>query len=182
MIFTTRQVVEKSLEQKTPLCVAFIDLSKAFDSVDRTILFKILETVKCPPNLLDIIKALHSNTISFVQVENCKTPPFTVKTGVRQGCVITPLLFIIYMQVIIQNISCQNLGGIDLIYRDDQNMFNSRNMRAKTKTKQLHFKLKTVQSFKYLGTIIKASGKIDEIILGQWSDLAFSGHNNTIFF
>ncbi|KAI5731024.1 hypothetical protein M8J77_003494 [Diaphorina citri] len=138
MIFTARQLVEKSIEQQSPLCVAFIDITKAFDSVDRNTLINILETMKCPPNLLEIIKSFHTDTKTIVQVENCKIPAFSVKTGVRQGCVMAPLLFIIYMQIIINNITNKNIGGIDLNFRNDSNMFNRRNLKATTKIKQLH--------------------------------------------
>lgn len=138
MIYTARQAVEKSIEQCAPLCIGFIDISKAFDSVDRSMLMKILEKAKCPPNLLQIIKSLHEDTISFVRTENNVTPPFIVKTGVRQGCVLAPLLFIIYMQIIIYNVAKKNIGGIDLNFRNDTNMFNRRNLKATTKTKKVH--------------------------------------------
>lgn len=85
---------KKSKEQNSPLCIAFIDISKAFDSVDRNMLFTILPKVNCPPNMLEILKVCYDNTSSTVKVEDTKSPSFKIKTGVRQGCVLAPLLFI----------------------------------------------------------------------------------------
>ena len=42
MIFSARQLVEKSLEQHVPLCQVFVDLTKAFDTVNRDALWKVL--------------------------------------------------------------------------------------------------------------------------------------------
>ena len=50
MIFSVRQLQEKCREQRQPLYVAFIDLTKAFDLVSRTGLFTLLEKIGCPPN------------------------------------------------------------------------------------------------------------------------------------
>ena len=55
MIFSLRQLQEKCREQRQPLFVAFIDLTKAFDLVSRDGLFKILPKIGCPPKLLSII-------------------------------------------------------------------------------------------------------------------------------
>ncbi|KAL1447281.1 hypothetical protein WDU94_008893 [Cyamophila willieti] len=136
MVFTARQMVEKSLEQNTPLCIAFIDISKAFDSVNRDMLFKILEIVKCPPNTLQILKSFYDRTSSTVKIENCESPSFDIISGVRQGCVIAPLLFILYMQAITQNVTKNGVGGIKIKYRTDTDMISRRNLAAKTKVNE----------------------------------------------
>ncbi|KAL0191946.1 hypothetical protein M9458_010242, partial [Cirrhinus mrigala] len=51
MIFSLRQLQEKCREQQMPLYVAFIDLTKAFDLVSRSGLFRLLQKISCPPNL-----------------------------------------------------------------------------------------------------------------------------------
>ena len=57
MIFSLRQLQEKCREQRQPLFVAFIDLTKAFDLVNRDGLFKILPKTGCPIKLLSIIRS-----------------------------------------------------------------------------------------------------------------------------
>ena len=68
MIFSVRQKQEKCREQQQPLYLAFVNLTKAFDMVSRTGLFKLLEQIGCPPNLLSIIASFHvtmDGTVSF---------------------------------------------------------------------------------------------------------------------
>ena len=50
MVFSVRQLQEKCREQRRPLYLAFIDLTKAFDLVSRTGLFALLQKIGCPPN------------------------------------------------------------------------------------------------------------------------------------
>ena len=59
MIFSLKQLQEKCREQRQPLFVAFIDLTKAFDLVSRDGLFKILPKIGCPPKLLSITRSFH---------------------------------------------------------------------------------------------------------------------------
>ena len=49
MVFSIRQLQEKCREQQKPLYIAFVDLTKAFDTVSRSGLYKILEKIGCPP-------------------------------------------------------------------------------------------------------------------------------------
>ena len=67
MIFSVRQLQEKCREQQ-PIYLAFVDLTKAFDLVNRIRLFKLLEKMDCPPKLLSTIASFHVNmhgTASF---------------------------------------------------------------------------------------------------------------------
>lgn len=59
MIFVLRQIQEKCREQNMGLFVAFIDLTKVFDTVSRDGLWKILSQLGCPPTFLTIIRQLH---------------------------------------------------------------------------------------------------------------------------
>ena len=59
MVFSLRQLQEKCREQRQPLFIAFIDLTKDFDFASREGLFKILPKIGCPPRLLSIIRSFH---------------------------------------------------------------------------------------------------------------------------
>ncbi|KAL1447078.1 hypothetical protein WDU94_005521 [Cyamophila willieti] len=133
MVFAARQTIEKTLEQDTHICIAFVDISKAFDSVNRDALFKILEHIKCPPNILSILKLLHQNTTSSVLIDGESSESFEVRTGVKQGCVLAPALFLLYIQAIINKAKETVLGGINLTYRTDTNMFNRRGLKSISK-------------------------------------------------
>ena len=60
-IFTLRQIMEKCKEQQRDLHIAFIDFSKAFDCVNRELLFRILGKLGCSSKFVSIIKSLYSD-------------------------------------------------------------------------------------------------------------------------
>ena len=68
MIFTLRQLQEKAAEQHQPLYIVFVDFTKAFDTIDRTTLWKILEIYGCPEKLVNIIKQFHCEMKAQVAV------------------------------------------------------------------------------------------------------------------
>ena len=61
-IWVTSQVVEKVAEYQTPVYLCFIDLSKAYDSVDRTALVAVLRSYRVPHQLVELIKELYTGT------------------------------------------------------------------------------------------------------------------------
>ena len=60
MIFSGQQLQEKCKEQNLPLYQCFIDLSKAFDTVNRSTLWKNLLKLGCPERFVDLIRSLHN--------------------------------------------------------------------------------------------------------------------------
>lgn len=133
MIFSLRQLIEKSMEQNTKLCISFIDISKAFDSVNREMLFKLLEKAKIPPSIRTIIKIMHEETFAAVKTENEISDNFQVCTGVKQGCVMAPALFLLYMHAITQITIDRCDAGVNIHFRSDLDMFSRRNLKAKSK-------------------------------------------------
>ena len=59
MIFSARQVQEKCIEQQMPLYQVFVDLTKAFDTVNRDALWKVMGKLGCPPIFVHMLKELH---------------------------------------------------------------------------------------------------------------------------
>ena len=97
MIFSLRQLQEKCREQGKPLYVAFLDLTKAFDLVSRDGLFKILVKISCPPTLLSIVKSFHDDMKGTVLYDGATSDPFNILSCVKQGCVLVPTLFEIFL-------------------------------------------------------------------------------------
>ena len=103
MIFSLRQLQEKCREQKMPLFIAFIDLTKAFDLVSRDGLFKILEKIGCPPKLQSLIESFHNNMKGTVQFDGNSSEQFDIHSGVKQGCVLAPTLFGIFFSIVLKH-------------------------------------------------------------------------------
>ena len=59
MIFTLRQLQEKAAEQNKPLYIAFIDFSKAFDSISHPCLWRLLSKFGCPDKFILMLQAFH---------------------------------------------------------------------------------------------------------------------------
>ena len=140
MIFSVRQLQEKCREQRQPLYLAFVDLTKAFDLVSRSGLFKLLQRIGCPPTLLSIIMSFHTNMKSTVSFDGNTSKPFNIKSGVKQGCVLAPTLFGIFFSILLSYAFQNSTDGVFLRTRHDGKLFNLRRLRAKTKVTRVHLR------------------------------------------
>jgi len=96
----TLEFVDKLIEMldndKTPLAI-FIDLSKAFDTIDHTILIKKLEYYGLEPDAIRLIQHYLTDRQQYVYWNNNSSLCSDVSIGVPQGSILGPLMFIIYM-------------------------------------------------------------------------------------
>ena len=134
MIFSLRQLQEKCREQNKPLHIAFVDLTKAFDTVSRSGLFMVLEKIGCPPTLLQLIRSFHEDMEATVQFDGSTSNSFDIKSGVKQGCVLAPTLFGIFFAVLLKVAFKDSPGDVFLHWRSDGSLFNLSRLRAKRKT------------------------------------------------
>ena len=137
MVFSVRQLQEKCREQRQPLYMAFIDLTKAFDLVSRSGLFTLLQRVGCPPKLLSIISSFHNDMMGTVSYDGADSDPFPIKSGVKQGCVLAPTLFGIFFSLLLSYAFKGNEDGIYLHTRSDGNLFNLSRLRMKSKVRSV---------------------------------------------
>ena len=137
MLFTARQVQEKCREQNKDLFMVFIDLTKAFDSVGRDGLWKLLKKAGCPPKLIGIIRSFHEGMFGRVMHDGAMSEPFAISNGTKQGCVMAPVLFSLVFSAMLQDAFEQNEKGISINFRYDGGIFNLRRLQAKTKTSSM---------------------------------------------
>ena len=102
-IHILRRIMEGALNQQLPLFVTFIDFRKAFDSIDRRMMFAILRHYGIPEKIVRAIRVLYDNSRSSVFVDGLLTEEFEVTTGVLQGDVLAPFLFIIIIDFLMTN-------------------------------------------------------------------------------
>ena len=135
MIFSVRQLQEKCREQGLPLYMAFIDLTKAFDSVDRQALWSILAKYGCHDKYIRVLRLLHDGMSATVLNSGFESEPFIVETGVKQGCIIAPTLFTIFIAAILHLTGQELPQGIPILYRTDGRLFNLNRFKAKSKVR-----------------------------------------------
>ena len=88
----------------------FVDISKAFDSVNHDILMQKLIEYGIPFSYINVIHFMYSNQIVNVKFGSCVSSEWEVKNGVRQGGVLSSLFFSIYIDILLRNISELDLG------------------------------------------------------------------------
>ena len=108
-IFSLKILMEKCLEYNIPGVVTFVDFKAAFDSVHRPSLWKILREYCIPEKVVNIIKNTYSGCQARVRVGGEVTDWFCIETGVRQGCVWSPLLFGILIDWVLRK-ACNGHG------------------------------------------------------------------------
>ena len=110
-IFTVKQLCEKYARKGRTLYWAFMDLEKAYDRVDRDALWEVMRIYGVGGRLLRAVKSFYVDSKACVRVGNETSEWFSVKTGVRQGCVISPWLFNIFMDGVMREVSARVPGG-----------------------------------------------------------------------
>ena len=118
MIFVARQLVEKAREQGESLYVLFIDLRKAYDSVPRQALWKVLEKYGVPEKMLNVVKSFHEGMHAEVRVGLTVTDRFETWNGLRQGCTLASTLFNIYFSAMVADWLNRSSGaGVSVLYK-----------------------------------------------------------------
>ena len=92
-IHTLRQVIQKTEEYNLPLCLAFVDYEKAFDSVETWAVLESLQRCRIDYRYIEVLKCLYNNATMSVRVQEQSSKAIPLKRGVRQGDVISPKLF-----------------------------------------------------------------------------------------
>jgi len=110
-IFSVRMTAEKYLTKGRKLYVAFMDLEKAYDRVDWNAMWDVLKIYGVGGPLLNGIKAFYKEASACVRVDGEMSESFNIRVGVRQGCVMSPWLFNVYMDGVIREMKAK-LGKV----------------------------------------------------------------------
>ncbi|KAI8492323.1 hypothetical protein Bbelb_297760 [Branchiostoma belcheri] len=136
MIFAARQLQEKCQEQNRDLYTTFVDLTKAFDTVNRNGLWRIMGKFGCPSKFINMVRQFHDGMQARVLDAGDSSSAFAVTNGVKQGCVLAPTLFSMMFTAMLSNAFREDdATSIKIRYRTDGRLFNLRRLKAKTKVK-----------------------------------------------
>ena len=125
-IFSTQEVLLHYIRQGESPFLCFYDIEKAFDSIEFPVLLSHLQSIGISGKSWQLIKSWYDSPTSRVKLHNCVSDPFLITGGVKQGSVLSPSLFLVVMNTLIQklrSISCgASLQGIytgTAIHADD---------------------------------------------------------------
>ena len=102
MMFMGLRLQEIGRKAGVPLFMCFIDLQKAYDTVDRNLLWQVLICIGVPPQMIAVIQQFHDGMRACVRLDDGVCSDwFEVEQGLRQGCVLPPLLFNIFFAAVL---------------------------------------------------------------------------------
>ena len=101
-INTLRLIIDQSAEYRSDLHLVFVDFQKAFDSVDREVFWMALRRREIPNKIVSVIKSTSNGTKCRVLHNGTLSARFVVGSGVRQGCILSSVLFLVAIGDIIQ--------------------------------------------------------------------------------
>jgi hypothetical protein len=139
MLFCARLTQEKCAEFRVDMWAVFVDLTKAYDTVNRKGLFAILQRMGIPAKMLSVIQSLHDGMRATVLSEGEPSEWFNIKNGLRQGCVMAPNLFAIFLAAVMAEAfddgdEPEEGEGIYIKFRMSGKLHNVRGLKAKTRT------------------------------------------------
>ena len=112
-----------SLKNSNTTDIIFVDFKKAFDSVSHQKLISKIESYGIQGDLLDWIKAFLKNRTQATKINNCVSTNISITSGVPQGSVLGPLLFLLYMDDITDIIT--GLAVNLKLFADDAKLYSS---------------------------------------------------------
>lgn len=160
-------------ERKQSLAILSLDFEKAFDHISHVYLFNVLHKMGIPEGFLSSLKSLYNKCTSQVLVNGFMTEGFTLKCGVKQGCPLSPLLFVcavepllcsIRKDKVIRGVHLPGSGGLQVKitgYMDDLAMLC-------TNTTSVHRAIKRTEYFCAASGFKLNLNKSSMMEIGNW--------------
>nr|VZI27138.1 unnamed protein product [Spirometra erinaceieuropaei] len=133
MIIAARQLQEKCQEMRTHLYPTFVDLTKAFDTVNREGLWKIMQIFGCPKRFTQMVRQPHDGMMARVTDNGAVSEAFAVTNGVKQGCVLAPTHCSLMFSAMLMDAYRDERPGIRIDYRTDGHLLNQRRMHFQSR-------------------------------------------------
>jgi hypothetical protein len=147
-VFDMGERTNKHKADRKSITLLLLDWEKAFDKIPQKGLFEAMERMKIHPKLINLTKQLYKNPKFKVEIDGIQSSWKTQETGIRQGCTLSPYLFLILMTVLFMDVYDDpelaaeleehrppNHDADDVLYADDTIIFSTNNI---TISKLLH--------------------------------------------
>ena len=167
-------LVREVLENGTEAALISLDQSNAFDRVDHRFLATVLETAGFKPEFRKWISMMYHNPQAVVQVNGRRSRVFTIERSVRQGCPLSPLLYVLALEPLLRRLRDRTtnpaLRGVPFAgpltarvsaFADDITVFVSRRLDIKAVKKVVS------EYERYVGAKVNFD-KSEGLLLGAW--------------
>ncbi|KAJ0183213.1 hypothetical protein K1T71_001189 [Dendrolimus kikuchii] len=104
------KIIQKTEEYNQPLCMAFVDYEKAFDSIETWAVLESLQRCRVDWRYIEVLRCLYDAATMTVQIQDRRAKPIPLHRGVRQGDVISPKLFTNAMEDVFKTLDWAGRG------------------------------------------------------------------------
>ncbi|XP_047478509.1 uncharacterized protein LOC125031667 [Penaeus chinensis] len=112
-ILILRLIAEKAFRKNITIYNCFIDFQKAFDTIDHDTIWAVLRSYGVEPKLIRVLKHVYDSSKAAVRIGNDIGDWFQQEKGLRQGDPISPTIFIVYLERIMEDIQ-NNTSGFNI--------------------------------------------------------------------
>ncbi|BHF64061.1 hypothetical protein SprV_0200705900 [Sparganum proliferum] len=133
MIFVARQPQEKCQKMRTHLYSIFVDLMKAFHTVNREGLWKIMQKFGCPERFTQMVRQFHDGVMARVTDNGTVSETFAVTNGLGHSCVLASTLFSLMFSAMLMDACRGERPGIRIAYSTDGHPLNYRRMHFQSR-------------------------------------------------
>ena len=131
-LFVLETIIAEKIRTRRSMNVALLDITKAYDRVDRDILWAKLEKTEWPVKLVNVLKSMYDGVYGVISFQGFQSAKLDLTIGLKQGCVLSPLLFALYIAELGERLQDAKTGPkIDgknipgLFFADDMLLFGT---------------------------------------------------------
>ncbi|GIY31132.1 retrovirus-related Pol polyprotein from type-1 retrotransposable element R2 [Caerostris darwini] len=117
--FILQQAVEQARSSKKDICIAWLDVTNAFGALPHSALFDSLRALNVGEPMVRLIEDIYSGSVSSVLTEEGTSEPIPIRSGVKQGCPLSGLLFNIALDPVIRSLQGASNQHKVLAFADD---------------------------------------------------------------
>jgi hypothetical protein len=103
-IHCIRRIIDKGESTRTPTILVLLDWEKAFDRVSQEGMLKAMERLNVDAKIIRVIRAMYNNPTFMVEIDGVESGWHPQRTGIRQGCPLSPYLFVAFMTVLMHDV------------------------------------------------------------------------------
>ena len=101
-IYLLSAILQDSTSIRKPVMITFLDMKNAFGSVPHQLLFDMLRAVRVPSSVLNYVESFYSQLFVIVATRNWETSPIPFHRGVFQGDTMSPIMFLLAFNLLLQ--------------------------------------------------------------------------------